>query len=314
MSKIILSDIINIDVSKATTEKWQKLFSEMSSSGWYGREDNRVGFINLAQGNGIIAGYFANEGRRKAVLYDNQKEEVQHPPYNSFEHLFFGIFQDTAQVLIQSRRIHDYIDLNLSEMRSNFLDLLKHFFRRCEFYIAGRSIQIEDAGGEYSQDELYKFYRGLYQVTHLEVSNLYESEIPNIDDPKYKLYNPKEEWTMITWGAVADSKERGLDAVSMTARESVEGSLDGPIPKSLAGIGKIEEVRGKDLDGRVVIRKRTANEELEVELPPDQQLTPQLLEMIYTIFNSRGRIESWERRQSLRQSDNPGNLFTDEET
>jgi len=313
MAKCYLYDIADPAPTAFTETHWIQLFREMRKSGWYGIKGKRMGFVNVIHRNGQIGGYFANEGKKKGVQYDENKEQVDPPPFYSFEHLFFVLFEDTAQLLLQSRNIYDYIDLGLPVMRDNFLRLLADLFRLLGIHVAGDAINLKSAGITYTQEQLYSIFTHIAQVTELEISGLHETALPPPDDPRYKLFNPKEEWDEITWGAVADTLKLGLDRVAMSSVESPESTLQAPIPKAFAGAGEIDKITGYDKDGQVVIRHRTENDELEIDLPVRLRVPPEILDHILKILNSRGRVENWQVRQQQRQEElkrlNRGTLF-----
>ncbi len=311
MAKTYLYDTINVVSSAIDEDNWEKLFDNMSKSGWYGTEGQRKGFMHVVRDRGIIAGYFANEGRKKAILYDNNKEQLDPPLYYSFEHLFFAIFEDTAQILLQSRNIYDYADLGLPEIRNNLKQLLTDLFRLSGIYVVGNVLQLESAGIIYSQEQLYSTFVTLARVSELRISDLYGASPPSPDDPQYKLYNPKDEWESIIWGVVADTLESGLDSVTMSSLESMEGTLQAPIPKALAAVGSIQTVKGYDSQGRLIYRQHSEEAELEIELPIHPEIVPDLLERIMDNFETRGRVESWQDRQKRREEHQDRNIFTD---
>jgi len=127
----------------------------MRESRWHGDKGKRVGFVNLVRQNGMFGGYFANEGTKRGVQYNDNKEQVEPPPFHSFEHLFFVLFEDTAQLLLQSRYIYDYTDLSLPVMRDSFLLLLTDLFRLVGIHVAGNTIGLKSAGVTYTQEQLY---------------------------------------------------------------------------------------------------------------------------------------------------------------
>jgi hypothetical protein len=303
MAKCYLYDIVDPVPAALTEAHWTQLAHRMSESGWHNAKGNRIGLVNVVRQNGLIGGYFANEGRKRGVQYTEDKEQVDPPPFFSFEHLFFVLFEDTAQLLLQSRNIYDYIDLELPIMRENLRHMLADMFRLVNVYVSRESIEIRSAGTTYTQEQLYSVFISIAQVTELEIYELHQARMPLPEDPRYKLFNPKDEWDPITWGAIADTLRLGLDRVSMSTVEAPDSTLQAPIPKALAGIGEIEKIRGRDTNGRIVYRQRKEDAELEVDLPVPPRMVPGILESILENLNSRGRVESWEERQRRRKED-----------
>ena len=282
----------------------------MTSSQWFGNLGQRMGLVHIIRLNGVIGGYFAHEGQKKGIQYDDQKNPTPTSPYYSFEHLFFVLFEDTSQVLLQSIRVYGYIDLSMSKMRDNFLQLLTDFMKLSGIHVAGKQISLEPAGARYSQEQLYKVFLSLSRVTELEVVNLRLETMPSPDDPKYQLFNPRKELNEITWLAVTTTVQAGADAVKMTTPDQPQKTLKAPIPKAFAALGDIERVGGRDQDGRLFIRQKTQDFELKLDLPAEIINSPELLLGIIERLETLGRIESWQQRQSARLDDmNRGSLF-----
>jgi hypothetical protein len=310
MATFYLHDITNIDPLVIDNAKWENLYFNMQRPGWSGFPGSRIGIVRSARYANMIGGYFANEGRKKAVWYDENKEEIEPTPFYSFERLFFVIFMDTAQILIQSRYIYDYVDLNLPEIRSNLLLHLTDLFRLSGIYVAGRTLDMEDSGITYSPEELYITFSSLSRITEIEITDLFQATLPQPGDPKYRLFNPKEEWEPITWGAVADTLKLGLDSVKMTSIEDPNATLKAPIPKALAAAGKIQRVRGSDNEGRIVYREHTESTELVIELPIGPEVSVELLGRILENLDSRGRLEKWNDKTQRRRGKSGQDMFT----
>ena len=285
----------------------------MVESGWFESKGQRIGFVNAYRQNDVIVAYFANEGRKRGVQYNDEKEQVEPDPFYSFEHIFIALFEDTSQLLIQNRYIYDYIDLGLPIMRNNLLHLLTDLFRRVGVYIVGDGIKIESAGMAYSQEELYSTFIGLSRVIELEITELNIDRIPSPEDPKYKLFNPKAELDPISWMAVAETLEAGLDHVTMETSDLEGKTLQAPIPKAFAAVGEIEKIRGYDQSRKIIYRQRREDEELEIELPADQKQISSVVDRILINLDSRGRVESWLERKRRREALQGGLLFSDDD-
>jgi hypothetical protein len=309
MAKFYLHDITNIDPMAIESHKWEKLFLNMQSRGWSGTPGYRMGIARSARFANMIGGFFANEGRKRAIQYDEKKEEIEPSPFFSFEHLFFVIFLDTAQILIQSRNIYDYVDLTLGTIRSNLLLHLTDLFRLSDIYVPGERLDIEDAGIIFSYEELYLTFRNLPIVTELEVIDLFGATLPERGDPKYRLFNPKEDWEPITWGAVADTLKMGLDSVKMTTIEDPNATLKAPIPKALAATGKIQKIRGADSEGRVTFRQHTKDTELVIDLPIGYEVSVELLGKIVENLDAKGRVPIWNDKRNRRRAKSDQDLF-----
>ena len=304
MAKFHLNDITNIDGMAIEPQKWDAVFDEMLSKGWAGRQGQRVGILKPLNHRGMIAGYFAQEGRKKVIQYDDNKEEIEPGPSYSFEHLYFMLFSDTAQILIQSRNFYDYVDLSLSVVRTNLLLHLTDLFRLAGIYVAGRSgIDIEDAGMSLSYEELYATFTSIKQISEIEITNLFGAVLPAKGDPRYRLFNPKEEWDDITWGAIADTLKLGLDSAKLVAIEDQNATLKAPIPKALAAVGTINKIKGSDDQGKIIIRQHTEDTEVEFEMPEGLGATTELLDIVLEDLKAKGRVETWEDKRKRRRPD-----------
>jgi hypothetical protein len=310
MAKFYLHDITNIDPLEIDVRKWERLYLNMQRPGWSGSPGNRMGIVKAELYANMIGGYFANEGRKKAIQYDEKKESVEPKPFYSFEHLFFVIFLDTGQILIQARNIYDYVDLSLPIIRSNLLLHLTDLFRLSDIYVPGNVIDVEDAGIVFTSEELYITFRELPIVTELEVTDLFGAILPERGDPKYRLFNPKEDWEPITWGAVADTLELGLDSIKMTSVEAPKATLKAPIPKALAAAGKVQKVKGVDNEGKVIVRQHTKDTELVIELPLGYEVTEDLLGRILENLDTKGRVPIWNDKRQRRRGKSSPDLFT----
>ena len=310
MATFYLSDMINPDLTMIKADKWDQLYELMVTSDWFGDFGSRIGFVHVAKLEGVIGGYFAHEGPKKGVQYDDKKNPKPMTPYYSFEHLYFVLFKDTSQLLLQNIRVYGYVDLSMGKMRDSFVQLLTDLMRMTGIYVYENKISLEPAGARYSQEQLYTIFLTLARVTELEVKNLRLETLPSPDDPKYKLFNPRKELNEITWLAVTTTIQAGADAVKMTAPDHPQKTLRAPIPKALATLGDIERVSGRDEEGRLLIRQKTQDLELKLELPPEIINSPELLLGIIERLDALGRVDSWQQRRSARQDDmNRGTLL-----
>lgn len=300
MATCILYDIVDPDVQSLKDEHWSSLFTSFEESTWIVKEGQRIGIVNPIRHQGVIAAYFANEGIKETVQYDDNKEQIDVPPTYSFEHLFFALLEDPPQFLIQRRNIYDYANLSLGIIRGNLLDLLYDFFLSAGVYIVGNKLKIESAGMKYTDEQMYGFFVGAQRVSRIYISNLKEAQIPPEDDPRYKLFNPKDEWNPITWGAVHESQEAGLDEVEMKASDDQDSTLQSPIPKSLAASGEINAVEGTDNEGRIFYQEKTQDAEIKIDLQITPQTNPELIVRLKEAINLITKRQDWEERRNRR--------------
>jgi hypothetical protein len=305
-----LYDIIDPDPSILTESVWGNIQNNMDSPGWFGEIGNRIGFISTMRFENIISGFFANEGKKRVFQYDDHKLLIGDPVY-LFEHLFFAIFIDTSQLLIQHRNIYGYLNLSINTMRVNLLKTIGTFLKLNNIHLSSDSVQISFSGEQLTQEELYNFFVS-NNVFKLEVKDLDANLIPLKGDPKYPLYNPKVEMTEITWGAIADTLEYGTNAITIEGDQFNPNVKinKGPIPKAFAAIGNIEQVDAFDSQGMIHIRRRTQNEEILIELPSDPIISQKIIESILSKTETNDRIIDWQNRKRKREQNlYKGTLF-----
>lgn len=300
-AKCKLYDIVEPRPNTVTAAKWLDVYERMSHSGWFGELGQRYGFVYVVTRQDLIGGYFAHEGQKTGIQYDEQKQP-EPASAETFEHLFFAIFTDTAQLLLQHRNIYGYTDLGLPVMRERLLRLLGQFLVEEQVRVKGETVRIEPAGIRYSQDELYEFFVS-HSVSKLEVKDLRADRIPGEGTTQYNLYNPRDEWNEITWGAVAETLKVGAKNIEIEAEGANAQLNKGPLPKAFARIGEIEEVHARLDDHRVVVRKRTNDEEITVSIPNQPGAVTAILDAVLTRFDSQARVEAWQRRFEQRQQD-----------
>jgi len=272
----------------------------MNESGWTGDAGKRYGYVETSVRQEVLAGFFAHEGHKTAIQYDDQKQ-LEDRATESFEHLFFAIFTDTSQLLLQHRNIYGYDDLSLPEMRSKLLESLGFYLQKVGIAVNNSHVEIVKAGILYTQEDMLNFFSSNNAI-RLDVRNLRPELIPQPTSPNYNLYNPKDDWNPITWGAVADTLEVGTKNIILEADESDENARlnGGPLPKAMARIGQIEEVKARSDNGRVIYRKRNSDEEITLELPDRPSIITQLMETVLGQIDSDARVDAWTHRLARR--------------
>lgn len=302
-AKCHLYDIVDPNPASITKDDWVTIVEQMDGTEWFGEIGHRYGFVSTLITPDLIIGHFAHEGQKTGIQYDDDKNAFD-ASTEAFEHLFFAIFRDTSQLLLQHRYIYGYADLGLSVMRTDFLLALTVLFRLINRSVASKHVQIEPAGKTYSQEEMYKIFEENY-VFELQIKNLRSDLIPSPDNPFFKLYNPKDDWNPITWGAVAETLQVGAKNVIFEAGdESGNARLNnGPLTKAFSRIGEIEKIKAVNRNGNVIIRKRTAEKEISVFLPINPEVSEDLVEQILSHFDRSDRIDAWNTRMEKRDYD-----------
>ena len=311
MANCYLFDIVEPDPESLDVEVWRNVLRLMDGYKWIRERGNRIGFVSTLDYNGLVAGLYANEGRRRGTQYTDDKKPLDVSNFYSFEHLFFAILVDTSQILLQHRNIYGYETLGMPEMRANFLEILAMFLRLSNVGIVGNRVKIESAGDAYTQEELFTYFIE-NQTIKVDIHNLDSNKIPQENEGNYKLYNPRDEWNPITWGAVAETLKVGTRNVVFEAsqEDSTANISRGPLPKAFAVIGDIEEVSVRSPDGYIIVRKKVKDEEIIIGLPADPFISIPVLDEILTKLNTQTRVESWvERMNKRRKAQLKGTLF-----
>ena len=107
-----MSEEIHCEVLRITWPDWSSVSDESKENMWQvlsqrvedGEAPSRRGFVGTTRFEDIIAGFFAHEGRRLGVQYDEDwnKEDREAA---EFEHLFFSLVLSHGQVILQRKRI-----------------------------------------------------------------------------------------------------------------------------------------------------------------------------------------------------------------
>jgi hypothetical protein len=305
-----LYDIISPDWDLITPDQIDRLYTWMVSSFWFGPHDNRMGFVNVVRFGAVLGGFFSHEGSRESKQYSDDKTP-QERYEASFQEVFFAIFMDAGQLVLQSKRVYDYVDLGMEVIRQDFLRVLADGFKLARVRV-GSQVLIEEAGGERSQEELLLFFRS-NRVIEVEISKLSNSSIPeNITD----IFNPREEWVPTMRGIVADSLKRGMDYFKAKADDKPSSDLGHtPMVYALAVSGQIERVEAEDVEGKVVYREKHEKAELKIEIPASSNMTPEILQKLFERLDIQGRRDSARfRRQQRKAMLNRGTLFEQDDS
>jgi len=287
-AKCYLRNIIVPDWTYVLPKHWQAIYETIQKPGWYGKEGSRYGFVSVLREGPMIAAYFAHEGLKQGIQYDDEKNPVEPSGAFFFEHLFFVIFLDHGQLLLQQKNVYEFVDLNLDTMRRRLFKILADVFRAAGIRVSTSAIQVEDAQRTFTQTELYEFFM-THCPTALEISRLKGAKVPE----GIRLFNPEEDWDPIAKAAIERTLEVGLDHAVLEGDESDE-QIDlkrGPVVKGLAAAGEIQNVKARDDRGRLVYREKNQKAELVLDLPVTARITPELLYAIFDRMDRLGREE-----------------------
>lgn len=309
--KCHLYDITNPDPEILNPEIWTKTQEKMESSKLLGQTGQRFGFVFSILYKNLISGYFVMEGQKQVFQYNDDKKPITPPNAVSFEHLFFCIFTDTSQILLQHKNLYGYIDLGLPKMRKQFEHVLTDFLRLFGVFVPGEVIDVRPAATKFSQSELFEFFISNPSV-RITIENVGSRVPPNSSDPNYKLYNPRDEWNNITWGAVAETAKAGTKKVVFEGdeKELSMGINKGPLPKAFAQIGTIEQVEYLGSNGILVVKKKKGDEEITIEIPAEPKISLPALDLVLNKLEHNDRLVTWKKRhQELKNDELNGPLF-----
>lgn len=262
-----LYDIVDPDPQSVSLDSWQKILDSMKKSHWFGQLGHRFGFVSTTSYKNMIAGFFAHEGQKQGVEYDEKKTPSEFR-INSFEHLFFVIFTDTSQLLLQHRNIYGFDNLGLPDMRNDLLKALATILRENGIGVVGEGIKVEPANTVYSQEELLEFFLQ-NRVFRLQVDNLQQSRKPEPNQKNWALYNPNFDKNEAAWGVVSDSIKAGLENATVEGKDGIDvkGLSKSPIPKALAIIGDIQLVEARNHNEVKLIRTREVKSDFTISIP-----------------------------------------------
>ena len=304
-----LYDIVEPNASSLGNETWNMVLTELERSQWFGKFGQRYGAVNTVYRGQLLVGFFAHEGQKLGVQYDENKKPVTQSSI-TFEHLFFAIFSDTSQLLLQHRNIYGYDDLGFPIMRTHFLEMLGTLLQQANVFVKRGKVRIESAGTTYTQEEMYEFFANNATV-RMTVLDLQEARIPARDAPEYILYNPREEWNEITWAAVADTYKAGARNITISGSDDATRLNDGPLPKAFARTGVIDEVQAMK-DDHIVVKKKTEEAEISIFIPSASESVLPALETVLQHFDADSRRDAWNRRAEQRRADELRGTLYDE--
>jgi hypothetical protein len=310
-ARCYLYDIVEPRPATIKSDHWLGIERLMDESGWAGELGRRFGVVDVARHDVIIAGLFANEGPKRGVQYDENKQPIEAEKLNSFEHLFFTIFTDTAQLLLQQRNVYGYVDLSLPVLRQNLLLLLADYFRLAGVRVTTEGVKIEPAGEEHTHEELFRVLTESRAV-RFAVAGLNQKRIPGRDDPRYILYNPKGDWNEITWQVISETINSGARKTEVSADEEDPAASLGEsgLSRALATSGELQEVAVREPSGRIQVMRRTSDEEISIDLPAEPEIALPVLDRILDRFDAQSRQEARLRRDERRLRDETrGTLF-----
>jgi len=186
-----MSEEIRCEVFRITWPDWSSVTDELRENIWRvlservedGEPPNRRGFVGTTRFEYVIAGFFAHEDRRLGVQYDRDWHR-ENREAAEFEHLFFALVLDQAQVILQHKRVgREFVTINLPTMRRAFFDLLGVVFQQAG--LPSDRIAKQPFHEERQKDYLIQIFNA-YSTTCVKIGELLGRRVPE----DIKLFNP----------------------------------------------------------------------------------------------------------------------------
>lgn len=197
--------------SEADTERLGRAFPR---NRLFGEEGRQLGFINCLYANGIVFGYYAQEGTKEIIDYD-ANVRARTGTVNSFAHILFALHVASGLVALQNTRIAGYVDLNLSDMRTRFPTAVEELMRELQLPII--RLFLEHDRTEITSEMLYRIFT-LYKTTELNVVNLKGRSVPSYEE--FKIFNPRVEQDKIFRQIFEEDIQSGLDNLTLQTPET----------------------------------------------------------------------------------------------
>lgn len=180
----------------------------------FGPDGGQYGFINCRFQNGVVLGYYAQEGGKEIINYDNEIHRHA-TTMNSFAHIMFALHLETGVVAIQKTRIVGFVDLNLQTMRTQFPKAIEQLMAEVGIPIIRLNL-VQDKI-EVTSEQLYTIFQN-YKTTYLNVVNLKGREVPTYEE--FKIFNPRVDEDRIFRQVFVEDTDNGLDSLTLQSPET----------------------------------------------------------------------------------------------
>lgn len=232
----------------------EKISKEITNGGWIKDNNLRHGFLNCETVDGIVYGYFAQEGNLRIEQYDDYQIESQNKE-ESFERLLFLLFLRSGVIVVQSIRISRYIDLSGPKVRSKLFDTLEMVFRKSGLVFDGKA-KFEKYTQLYTKSQLLQIFEDNI-ITRIVVSELQNKKVPE----DIKLFNPDFK---------ADDFLKAIIEEDINNSETVDWEGDNvqetKIPRALMYAGEPKLIVGIDKSGGIREWENESTEKIEIDL------------------------------------------------
>lgn len=262
---------------------WQGLISDDATADRVGKTFNinrlfgvagqRYGFVNCRYHDGVVLGYFTQEGAKEVVEYD-ESIRPRTTQVNSFEHMVFALHVSSGSVALQSTRVAGYVDLNLSEMRTGFTKAVEEILRESKVSVVRLFLNKDVV--EITSDQLYVIFRNYPTIT-LNISELKGKSVPSYED--FKIFNPDYDRDIIFRQVFESDIQSSLDSLSLQSND-LSDLKSAALARLSARVGKIEsltvlpttdsEQTGTD---KLTI-KTTVSDKFKVDISSDNETQP----------------------------------------
>lgn len=182
----------------------------------FGPENGRYGFVNCTFAEQTVVGYFAHEGTKIDVDYDRENNQVVNTS-TPFAHVLFAIYIPDGVVGFQNKQISDFVDLNLTTMRTIFPMAVSQLLNSIN--VPMERLTLEQERIQLTSQQLYVLFRN-NQTTELTVTGLKDRKVPTYEE--FKIFNPRVNHDLIFREVIEEDLDKGLDRVDLSAPETAD--------------------------------------------------------------------------------------------
>lgn len=180
----------------------------------FGPDGRQFGFVSCRYINGIVVGYYTQEGTKEFIKYNSDVQPTTLVE-TSFAHILFALHVETGVVAIQKTRIIGFVDMVLSDMRKQFPIAVEELMR--EISIPVVRLFLEKDTTEITSEQLYRIFQN-YKTTSLNIVNLKGKKVPSYEE--FKIFNPRVDEDRIFRQVFEEDIQSGLDNLTLKAPET----------------------------------------------------------------------------------------------
>jgi hypothetical protein len=204
-------EIVFPDWSRIDKEKQESIWHVLNTwSEFVGSESSRKGFApQIKRVGDLVAGFYIQEGLRESLQGGDTPESLRHGQQANFEKVFFALILDLGYVVLQSKKLFDYVNLNYTQMRNDFEVILNLVLNRAG--IPTTRIQMTKFYRKRTQEQMRALFHDNVSL-EIEVSGLYGKTVPET----IQLSNPDPSEELIL-KRIFNRDYQAVDGVNLSA-------------------------------------------------------------------------------------------------